>query len=205
LTVYDDFTLTANFTQATLAVTAATSTTWVYQNTPLTTLDRHVVALTVSVTQDTWGNHSYTMTVSQAGPGVITPTAVWTSGTPVTPALSATWSGLTGYLVGGRVQGGGVVGSAANLAVTGSCTVTVTVVGDVSGPANPGTAGVTVTVRPLGNITGDDTDLALLDQRLNNLYAGSLDPAYFDLTGDGYVTTADRVLLNLVLNGLAVP
>jgi hypothetical protein len=35
--VYDDFSLTASFTLETFTVTAHTSTTWVYQNTPKTT------------------------------------------------------------------------------------------------------------------------------------------------------------------------
>ena len=197
----------------TLTVTASTSAPWVYQNTPATTKDRHAVTLAVNVTQDSWGNHSYTVTVTQSGTGVVTPTAVWTSGTTLTPALSATWSGLTGYLVGGRVQGGGVVGSAANLATTGSCTVTVTVVGDVSGPSNPATTTLTLTVAPLGDIDGSGQvdqkdlaiDLAILNARLNAFDITPYTDANCDLSGDGAVTTADRVLLNKILNGLAVP
>jgi uncharacterized repeat protein (TIGR02543 family) len=207
LTVYDSFTLTANFRQETFSVTALTSTTWVYQNTPLSTQDRHVLALTVSVMQDTWGNSGYTTTVTQSGSGVVTPVASWTSGTTVTPTLSASWAGLSGYLVGGRVNG--VVNGAANLALTGSCLVTVSVVGNVSGPTNPATATVTIVVRPLGDIDGSGQlggqDLTILNTRLNGLGIAPQTDADCDLSGDGRVTTADRVILYIIRNDQPVP
>jgi hypothetical protein len=204
LTVYEDFTLTASFTQEIFTVVVEPSGSFVYQNTPVTTLDRHVLALTVSVTQDTWSNHSYTTMVTQSGSGVVTPTESWTSGDLVTPALSASWAGLSGYLVGGRVNG--LVLSPGNLALTGSCTVHLVVTGDVGGSAS---ADVTIIVRPLGNIDGsgqvNSNELAILDQRLNALDIAPQTEAECDLSGDGAVTTADRVLLNSILNGLAVP
>ena len=204
MTVYGVFTLTANFTRgAMLSITATMPSKWVYQNTPGTTLDRHVLALTVSVTQDLWGNSAYITTVTQSGPGVVTPTASWTSGTTVTPAASAWWAGLSGYLVGGRVSG--TVTSPGNLALTGSCTVHVVVTGNVGGSAS---TDVTITVRPLGDITGDllvnGTDRSYLQGKLNGL-SPPADPLAFDLDGDGSVTTADQVLLYRVLNGLPVP
>ena len=165
------------------------------------------LTLTVSVTQDTWGNHSYTTKVTQSGTGVVTPTAVWTNGTTVAPTTSATWAGLTGYLVGGRVSG--PVTGATNLALTGSCTATVTVVGDVSGVNNPATATVTIKVRPLGDINNsgqvDRNDLAILDACLNAFNIAPQTDADCDLSGDGYVTSADRVLLNRILNGSVLP
>ena len=204
LTVYDNFTLTASFTQGTLTISAWTSTTWVYQNTSVTTRDRHVVALTVSVTADNWGNSAYTTTVTQSGSGVVTPTAVWTAGTLVTPTASGSWSGLTGYLVGGRVNG--AVTSAGNLALTGSCTVHVVVTGNVGGSAS---ADVTILVRPLGDIAGlaqvNSSGLTILDKRLNDFGIAPQTDADCDLSGDGHVTAVDRVLLNLILHGLPVP
>jgi hypothetical protein len=189
---------------STLSVTLQTSTPWVYQNTPATTQDRHVIALTASVTQDTCGNSAYTTMVTQSGPGVVTPTPVWTSGTMVPPTLSASWTGLTGYLVGGRVNE--LVTSVGNMALTGSCTVHVVVTGNVGGSAS---ADVTITVRPLGDIAGSGqvvpNDLAMLNASLNAFDITPYTDDDCDLSGDGCVTTADRVLLNLVLNGLPVP
>jgi hypothetical protein len=50
------------------------------------------------------------------------------------------------------------------------------------------------------------SDLTILNARLNGL---NIAPYYTDsdcdVNGDGYVTTADRVLLNKILNGLAPP
>ena len=201
-------TLTAFFTPS-LSITAYTSTTWVYQNTPATTKDRHVVALTVRVTTDTWSNNNYTVTVTLAGSGVVTPTQTWTSGTLVAPTATASWTvsagnDLSGYLVGGRVNG--PVTGTANMNLTGSCAVAVTVVGDVGGSA---TATVTITVRPLGDIDGsglvDRNDLAILNNRLNAFAIAPQTDADCELSGDGHVTAADRVLLNRILNDLPVP
>jgi hypothetical protein len=201
-------------TQGTLTVTAASSSSWVYQNTPLATLDRHALTLAVNVTKDTWNNHNYTVTVTQTGPGVVTPTPTWTRGTTVAPALTATWtvsagSSLNGYLVGGRVQGGGIVEGDANLAVTGDCTVTVTVVGDVSGPQNQATATVPIVVSPLGDIDGDGSvtmiDKVLMNAKLHGLTlaaAAGFDAEAWDLDGSGgAVSQTDMTILNLVLNG----
>jgi uncharacterized repeat protein (TIGR02543 family) len=210
LTVTGNVTLSANFAAETFTVTAATSTTWVYQNTPVATRDRHALALAVRVTNDTWGNNHYTVTVTQDDvAGVVTPTQTWTSGTVVTPTMSASWivpanGSLGGYLVGGRVQGGGIVSSDANLAVTGNCTVTVTVVGDVSGPANPATATATIMVRQLGDIVGNGT-LGVVDRTKLSLaiVQGLTDPAY-DLLGDGSLGVGDRTLLSLCISGIPV-
>jgi hypothetical protein len=192
---------------STLSNSAAASTSLtVYDD---FTLDRHVLPLTINVATDTWSNNTYTVTVTQSGPGVVTPTQTWNAGTLVTPATTASWTvpvggNLSGYLVGGRVNG--PVNKATNLAATGSCTVTVSVVGDVSGETNAATATVTITVRPLGDINGsghvDRNDLAVIDACLN---AFNLATTECDLSGDGHITMADRVLLNLVLNGLPVP
>jgi hypothetical protein len=187
-----------------LTITATTNRNWVYQNTPGSTLDRHVLVLSASVTQDTFGNHSYTTTVTQSGPGLVTPTGSWTYGIPVTPTPSASWIGLTGYLVGGRVKG--TVTSSGNLALTGSCMVHVVVTGNVSGSA---VAEVTIMVSPLGDIDNsgqvDQNDLTILDNRLNARPIAPQTDDDCDLSGEGYVTTADQVLLRLILHSLPVP
>ena len=205
LLVTGNATMTANVTFVpTLTITAGTSRNWVYQNAPVSTRDRQVVTVTASVTGDTCGNSGYTMTVTQSGPGVVTPTGGWTKGTLVTPTLNASWGGLAGYLVGGRVNG--LVTSVGNLAATGLCKVHVVVTGNVGGSAS---ADVTIVVSPLGDI--DDTgqlganDLAILNNRLNALPIAPQTDADGDLSGDGVVTTADRVLLKKILNGLMVP
>jgi hypothetical protein len=192
-----------------LTVMVATSSAWVYQNTAGTTEDRHVVALAVSLTGDNFGNQSYTTTVTQTGPGVVTPTQIWTSGVLVTPATTANWTvpvggNLSGYLVGGRVSG--PVNGSANLALTGSCTVTVSVAGDVGGTA---TAAVVITVRPLGDLTGGGTmttaDRVLMRKGFNGLPTPNQAAANFDLDGDGVVTANDLLILDAVLNNLALP
>jgi len=194
----------------TMSVAAYTSTTWVYQNTPVTTLDRHAVALTVSVA-DTWGNSTYTVSLDQTGPGVVTPTQSWVYGRTVTPTGNAevVWtvsagSTFSGGLVGGRVSG--PVNGAANLALTGSSTVTVKVAGNVGGTAS---ATVKITVRPLGGLDSSGpagaNDRTILNKCLNDLAIAPQTDSDCDLTGDLDVTTADRVLLNKIVNGLAVP
>jgi hypothetical protein len=217
LTVYDDFTLTASFTQETLTVTVETSTTWVYQNTPSTTMDRHALVLTISAT-DTWGNNSYTVTVTQTGPGVVTPTQTQTNSSTtvlVTPTTSLTWTqaaagSMTCYLVGGRADGW--VNSEANLALTGSCTVTVTVVGDVSTGANPATATATILVRPLGDILNEGPVNSIDANEFVNWIdsqrgdTSTLDPEVFDVDGGGdNVSSLQLNYLLVILNGNVVP
>lgn len=201
--------LTASFVPATLSVTASASANWVYQNTPVTTADRHQVALTLSVT-DTWGNHSYTVTVVQDGAaGVVTPTASWSSGTLVTPTGSSpvVWTvsaaaEISAWLVGGRRQSDGY-------ADTGPCTVTIQLVGDVTPAQNVASAQLVLTVCPLGDINGDGdlttADRVQLRQYLNGLPAPGLTAANFRLDGDAAVTAADLALLNSILNNLPVP
>lgn len=212
-----DCTLTGSFTPAILAVTAFTSTTWVYQNTPVTTADRHVAALTISVA-DTWGSNNYSVSVTQVGPGVVTPTQNWISGTTITPTGSdmVTWSGvatgsstvLSGYLVGGRVSS--TVNSATNLANTGCCTVTITVQGDVSGPDNQATSQVSIIVRPLGAISGDSpvspTDKTWINGRVNGNYPyTTYDPNIFNVDGkSGPSAPVQKTIVNNILNGVLI-
>jgi hypothetical protein len=48
-------------------------------------------------------------------------------------------------------------------------------------------------------------DLIILNARLNGFNVAPFTDADCDLSGDGYVTTADRVLLNRILNGIDPP
>jgi len=206
MTVQDNWTLAADFTQETLTMAAATPANWVYQNTPGTTMDRHSLPLAITIMADTWGNSFYTATITQSGSGLVRPSSTFVDragGGAITDTASLTFTGSAAmlYLVGGR-RSDGVSG-------TGSCTVTISVVGEQSGTANPATATVTIIVRPLGDITGggraDRAGLTILNNRLiaNDIWPQT--DAECDLSGDGGVTVADRVLLNLILNGQRVP
>ena len=81
LTVYDDFTLTAEFLAPTLTVAAALDNSWVYQNTASTTLDRQCRTMTISVPQDSWPDQTYTVTVTQDGSGVVVPSQTYVDST----------------------------------------------------------------------------------------------------------------------------
>ncbi len=171
----------------TLSITAFTSTAWVYQNTPNLTQYRHWRPLTVNVTSNTYGNTSYTLTLSQSGPGAVT--------VMTTPKYGFTGPTMVLPLVGGPRQSDFVTG-------TGSCTIQVTVSGNVGGQAQ---VSVPFAVRRLGDINADGlvtaADRDALNARLNGLPTGLADDA-FDLIGEGSVTAADRVVLNKILNGL---
>jgi uncharacterized repeat protein (TIGR02543 family) len=214
LTVQGDVALSASFTQETFTVTATTLSNWVYQNTPVTTIDRHYLALTTHVTANTWGNTRYTATVWQSGPGVVRPSTTIVNSSGVGSVTDATSFGFTGtsgtwYLVGGRVLGGGVVGSTANLAVTGSCTVAVSVVGDVSGPANPATASVTLFVRRLGDVDGNAkvqaADKNDITQKIAGTPVAGVDPAAYDIDGNNKIQAADKNIITNIIAGVVIP
>jgi hypothetical protein len=212
-TVNNSVTLSANFTAETLDLTVTTPSAWVYQNTPGTTFDRHVLPLAIEVVTDTWSNTTFSVSVTQIGKGVVTPTQNRTSGVLVTPAATATWSGtaggLSGYLVGGRVLNG-LVNSVGNVALTGSCTVTVTVVGDVSGPANPVMKTLTVFVRKLGDVDGNgkiqigDENYITQDIATGAAPTG-IDPEALDVDGNGKVQVADENLITYIIAGRVIP
>jgi uncharacterized repeat protein (TIGR02543 family) len=213
LTVQGDVTLTASFrVTGTLHVVAVTPSAWVYQNTPTTTKDRHYLTLSMSVT-DTLGvgNTSYVAAISLSGTGVVRPssTFVATNGSgSVTPVTSVTLTGTTGkvYLVGGRVQGGGLVASAANVAVTGSCTVTLNVTGNVSGAA---TTSVTIFVRRLGDVNGNKSvqgnDATEIYKKVAGTPTLTIDPAGFDVDGNGSAQGNDATLIYRIVAGVAIP
>jgi uncharacterized repeat protein (TIGR02543 family) len=207
LTVYGNFTLTAEFSVGTLTVSAALDNTWVYQNTPVTTMNRQCRTLTITVPQDSWPDNNFTVQVSTSGSGVVIPSLTFVSpdgsGT-VTPTSSFVFSGSSAalYLVGGPRQADGVSG-------TGSCTVMLQVYGDQSGAANAVTVQAALTVRRLGDTTGDGfvttADRVQLMKWINGFPTPDQTLANFDLDGDGAVTGNDLAVLNTILNNLTVP
>jgi hypothetical protein len=207
-------TLSANFTAETLDLTVTTPSTWLYQNTPGTTFDRHVLPLTINVTTDTWSNATFSVTAAQTGPGVVVPslTFVASNGTgAVTPTSNFVFTGSSAkfYLVGGRVLNG-LVNSSGNVALTGSCTVTVTVVGDVSGPGNLATASVTVFVRKLGDVDGNGK-IQIGDENYITQYIATgaapagIDPAALDVVGNGKIQIADENVITWAIAGQVIP
>jgi hypothetical protein len=166
----------ASLAGPTMTITASLLHGWVYQNAADA---RPHDTLTVTVSSDPSADTSYSVSTSSAsGPGQA--------------SFASTSSSSTVYVYGGLSVTG-----------TGSCQIQVQVTGSPAGGL--GVATVTIAVRQLGDIDDNNTvnsnDLASLDTRLNGLPTGL--PDYnFDLTGDGYVTTADRVLLRKILNNL---
>jgi hypothetical protein len=165
-----------------LSTTASLDCNWVYQNTPLTTANRHNCLLTVQPGTI----NSYTVGLAKlSGPGHVT--------------IQSTSNSLVWNILGGPASDG--------LAGTGGCVLEATVTDTVTGQV--GTADVTVTVRLLGAINNAGTvttnDRDTLAERLNGLPTPGLTDRDLDLNGDGCVTTADRVLLNRILNSLPLP
>jgi hypothetical protein len=164
-----------------LAVSAATNYLWVYENAPLTTLNRHAVVLTLAVTDDPGGNTAYDVTVEQvAGSGqvVIEPTAdpmVWI------------------------VRGGEVA-----LAAAGDVVLSAVVRGRDNGAQ--GLAAATLKVRRLGDVDAnggvEPTDLSAMVNCLNGMPPEPHDPRAYDLNGDGGAEPSDMAILINILNGL---
>jgi uncharacterized repeat protein (TIGR02543 family) len=207
LTVLANFTLTANFIAATLTVSAALDNSWVYQNTAVTTSYRQCRTMTITIPQDTWPDQSFTVAISQSGLGVVIPSLTFVNSGgngAVTPTSSFVFTGSSAvlYLVGGPRQADGVTGA-------GPCTVTLQVTGNISAGPNATTAAVLLTVRPLGDITGDGAvttaDRVQLRKWFNLLPTPNQMAADFDLDGDGAVTANDLAILNSLLNSLPVP
>lgn len=93
--------------------------------------------------------------------------------------------------------------------------MTVTVLGDVSGPNNPATSSVTITLLQLGDAKASGLVVGT-DASYVNLYLGSnpkavpsgvynLDASLLDLYGSGVVTGNDASLINLIIGGAAIP
>jgi parallel beta-helix repeat protein len=156
--------------------------TWVYQNTPVTTQDRHKIVATVSAFGDYNGNTSYSVVVSKAsGPGDVTPQAT---------ANPMVWN-----LLGGRRGVGGL----------GAANMQFYVAGNVGGA---GVATTTVNVLPLGDMDGNGLvnamDKLQMNKRLNSVPTGLPERA-FDLDGDGLVNAMDKLQMNRILNSVPLP
>jgi uncharacterized repeat protein (TIGR02543 family) len=111
--------------------------------------------------------------------------------------ITVTASPLVGYVFSGwSVTGASRLGNSTTVATT------LTIYDNFTLTAS-------FTVRPLGDINGDGVvdanDLAILNARLNGFSIAPCADADCDLNHDGHVTTADRVRLRKILNGVASP
>ncbi|MBN2584969.1 MAG: hypothetical protein JXL80_18035 [Planctomycetes bacterium] len=171
------------------SATAATGSSWVYQNTGVT-LSRggHRTFLVVDVL-DFGENQSVTVTVAKlAGSGA----------GEVTIEDDPDGDPMIKFIVG-SLRTDGTTG-------TDNLTLRVAVTGDTVGEA---VVDVPMRVRPLGDIDGnggvEPTDLSLLINRLNNLpIPPGYKAEYFDLDCNGGAEPTDISLLINVLNGLPV-
>jgi len=171
-----------------LVIAAAVDYNWVYQNTPVTTLDRHHCVLTVTIAQEARAGESYTAGFTENGG----PLANFTVQTTANPLV---WN-----LVGGRV-------GSSTPSAPAFRTIGVTLTGNQSGKS--ASASVQVALRLLGDIDGNGlvglTDKVQMNKKLNGLDTTPYVNRHFDLTGDGVVGLTDKVQMNKVLNGLAIP
>lgn len=157
---------------------------WTYQNTAVTTGDRHRVVCYVTVTNDENGNPSYLSEFQKTG------------GTGDVTVVGDPGDDQRYYFVGGRRDVDGV----------GPCDLKATVYGFLGGG---GTATTSVIVRRLADINYDtvvDTsDKLEINRALNGIPDPGLTPRDFDLNGDGVMDTSDKLLINQLLNGILVP
>jgi len=167
-----------------LAVSAQLDVTWVYQNTPVITQDRHMVTLAISVDDDPYGNSQYTTQVSKvSGPGDVTCQAT---------ADPGVWQ---------------ILGSRRGEGLAGEVTLEILVAGvDVGGE---GAATRALTVRLLGDVDGnggaEPGDVTALILALNGTPPAGYHPNAFDLDANGGAEPGDVQILMNVLNGLPVP
>ncbi len=184
ITMTANCTVTATFEKIIypLPVELLTDSDFVYQNTPQTTQDRHLVVLRIQMGDDLNDNTGYEITVEQtAGEGEV--------------QVVATEDPMVWHLVGSR-RGVGSIGQAV---------VTVQIAGNVAGESSEEVA---VDVRLLGDIRPSGAvnaiDKALLIKHLNNIETG-LPARAFDLNGNGFVEPTDKALMNALLNGIDPP
>ena len=187
-------------TMPTLTITAGLDSGWVYQNTAVSTLDRHKSVLTVNITGGSAVGQSYAITVQENG-GAMTHFQV------AQPAAMVAGSPRTVNVVGGRRNtaaaspfvDGAYVPYTLNVNVTGSpFSQTATVV-------------VPLVLRPLADLDGDGAvtaaDKLEINKNLNGLATlPGIALRELDLTGDGATVNAeDKLVINQILNGLMVP
>lgn len=183
----------------TLAIAATIDHNWVYQNTALTTGDRHRCVLTVEITGGQMAGEIYEVTIRQNGGPVVD--------FQVSQPLSMAGATEEMQIIGGRI--GSSTASAAAGGVYQPHMLTVTVAGLVNGQTAP--VDVPLVLRRFGDVTGDGQvnaeDKLEINKNLNGLAAmPGVGLRELDLTGDGAVVNAeDKLAVNQVLNGLGVP
>lgn len=155
---------------------------FVYQNTPVTTKDRHKIVLTIDVTADENENGEYEVEVEQVGgDGEV--------------IIKATANPLVWEIIGSR----------RGVGRTGEVNLEVRLTGDVAGET---LETLDLAVRRLGDITGDGyinlRDKLAMVKHLNGI-ATPEPPRAFDLDGDGTAGAIDRQIMNALMNGFAIP
>jgi Dockerin type I domain/Protein of unknown function (DUF1565) len=157
---------------------------WTYQNTAVTTGDRHRVECYVTVTNDMNGNLWYLCEFEKTG------------GTGDVTVVSDPGDDQRYYFVGGRKGVGGM----------GQCDLKATVYGSFGGG---NTATTSVIVRKLADVNYDSvvdtSDKLEINRALNGIPVPGLTPRDFDVNGDGVTDTSDKLLINQLLNGIAIP
>ena len=194
------FTMTPVIVPTPLEITATADFAWVYQNTAITTGDRHQSVLTVAITGGNVAGQTYAITVQENG-GMVTNFQVMVAVAIVagTPQTGSVLGGMRGATTPSAFVSGAYVPYLLNVTVTGS-------------PAGQtATVDVPLVLRMLGDIDGDGavtaTDKLEMNKTLNGLATlPGIGLRELDLTGDGATVNAeDKLVINQVLNGLAVP
>lgn len=158
---------------------------WVYQNTEITTADRHKTTLTFAFPGNIIPNTDYTVTITQTG------------GTGEFSVEDDPSDPLTKYLVGSRRTDGSEN--------TGTAEFEVIIEGDVGGTVI--ITGLTLNVRRLGDVDGNGfvelTDKTALINKLNSIPVAMPDKA-FDIDGNGAIEPTDLSILNNILDGIPI-
>jgi len=170
---------------------------WVYQNTPATTLDRHVSIATITLVSEATPGEVYDISIADDGP----PGANFTLGDVTDNRLVD--DTMTVEILGGRV-GASTIGAGGEAT---AYNVTITLQGLASGKSD--SAQVQVSLLRIGDINRDGSltgsDRQLFNQRLNNVATGYLDRT-FDLDGSGGAPTGtDKQVMNQALNNVPLP
>ena len=185
-----------------LGITASLDHDWVYQNTVVTTQDRHMCTLTVRVSANALAGEVYQITsVVEAGGTLLNFRLEPGSLPAVLELVGAELVGQVDILGGRRGQS---IASAPLYHV-----LTITVTGQERGQV--ATVNVPLALRNLADINGDGavtaSDKLEMNKNLNGLATlPGIGLRELDLTGDGTTVNAeDKLVINQVLNGLIVP
>jgi hypothetical protein len=182
-----------------LAVTATMAFSWVYQNTEVSTANRHQSLMTVTIAEGFLEGESYLINITENGGPVVN--------FRVDQGVVAT-SRATGVFTGGGQRDASTPSSFSGGAYQ-PYILNVTVSGMTRGQTAH--ADVPLVLRRLGDIDGDglvnSADKLEINKKLNGLAnLPGITLRDLDLTGDGALVNAeDKLAINQVLNGLAVP